>query len=227
MAGEICLVGGNEYRSGCVEMDKAIIQATGKESPRVLIVPTAAVTGPVKSANDGVTYFSSLGAHASPLMVLERQEADDPGLAKEVASADIVYFSGGNPDHLLATLRGSRLLDELLEAVSKGTVLAGSSAGAMVLGSWMRRPSGGTWVEALGVVPGVAVLPHHEGRRPEDVSTQLQGQLPTNLKVLGIDAMVGCMIGPSGWRVAGSGNVTVYADGAWKVHGPGEAIPSA
>ena len=227
MAGEFGLVGGEEFRSGCEDMDLEIMRASGQDPARVLIIPTAAVTGPAKAANDGVTHFNKLGADAAQLMVLEKSQADDAEFVQPSHGAGVVYFTGGSPDHLLATLQDSQLLRSILAAVDRGTVLAGSSAGAMVMGSLMRRPQGGGWVEGLGIVPGVAVLPHHErSPDPAETSRQLQSQVPAGLTVLGIDARTGCLGQPGSWRVVGLGKVTVYRGSDWQAYSSGESLPS-
>ena len=177
MSGEIGLVGGEEFRSGCENMDQEIMRASGRGPAKVLIIPTAAVTGPAKAANDGVTHFAKLGGDAGQLMVLEKSQAEDVEFVKPVQSADVVYFTGGSPDHLLATLKDSLLLKQILKSWNEGAVLAGSSAGAMVMGSWMRRPGGGEWVEALGVVPGLPCSPTTRGatrrKSPANSKTKL------------------------------------------------------
>lgn len=225
MAGEIALVGGEEFRSGCESMDLEIMRASGQDPARVLIIPTAAVTGPAKAAQDGVTHFSDLGAYADQLMVLDKSQADDDAFVQPSQGAGVVYFTGGSPDHLLATLQDSQLLRSILAAAGRGAVLAGSSAGAMVMGSLMRRPGGGGWVEGLGIVPGVAVLPHHERSEAAETSRQLQTQVPAGLTVLGIDARTGCLGQPGSWRVVGSGKVTVYRGSDWQAYNSGESLP--
>ena len=226
MPGEIGLVGGEEFRPGCEDMDREIMRASGQDPARVVIIPTAAVTGPAKAANDGVTHFSGLGAEAAQLMVLEKAHAEDPAFIEPSRGAGVIYFTGGSPEHLLDALRDSRLLKALLDAVEAGAVLAGSSAGAMVMGSMMRRPGGGGWVEALGIVPGVAVLPHHERSDPAETSRQLRDQVPADLTVLGIDARTGCLGRPGSWRAVGSGKVTVYRGADWAVYDSGVRLPS-
>ncbi len=225
MAGVYGLVGGEEFRQGCEEMDREIMRASGQDPSRVVVIPTAAVTGPEKAANDGVRHFAGLGGNAEQLMVLEREHADDDGYAQAIAGAGVIYFTGGSPDHLLATLRDSHVWQAILAAVEQGAVLAGSSAGAMVMGSLMRRPRLGGWVEALAVTPKVAVLPHHERSDPSETSSQLQGQVPADMTVLGIDARTGCLGQPGGWRVVGSGKVTVYRGSGWTVYSSGESLP--
>ena len=226
MAGAIALVGGDEFRVGCEEMDREVMRASGKDAASVIVIPTAAVTGPAKAANDGVTHFGALGGAASQLMVLESSHANDSGFVAPVLTADVVYFTGGSPDHLLATLRGSTLLRLLLEGLERGLVLGGSSAGAMVMGSVMRRPSSGGWVEGLGVAPGIGVLPHHERRDPSEVSNELRQSAPGDTVYFGIDARTGVIGGPDNWRVAGFGKVTVYKDGDYAVFGDGDRLPA-
>ena len=227
MTGEISLVGGEEFRPGCEDMDREIIRASAQDPSRVLIIPTAAVTGPAKAANDGVTHFGSLGADAGQLMVLDRSQADDADFVQAVGEAGVVYFTGGSPDHLLATLKDSQLLKAILAASDRGAVVAGSSAGAMVMGSYMIPPGSGEWVEALGIAPGIAVFPHHERSNPAETSRKLGDRVPAGLTVLGIDARTGCLGRPGSWRVVGSGNVTVYQGGNWQVYGSGQPLPSS
>jgi cyanophycinase len=226
MSGQIAMVGGEEFRSGCEEMDREIMRASGKDPAIVVVVPTAAVTGPAKAANDGATHFGALGGHASRLMLLERSHAEDPEFFGPAALADVVYFTGGSPDHLLETVRESPFWAALLVSLEGGAVLAGSSAGAMVMGSMMRRPSAGGWVDALGLVPGVAVLPHHERRDQAETSKELQQSAPSGLTFLGIDARTGCLGTAGNWRVVGSGRVTVYQGSEWQVFNAGETLPA-
>ena len=192
-----------------------------------MVIPTAAAWyTPADSAAHGVGQFNSLGGDASPLMVLDRAQANDPRYSQALIGAGVIYFPGGSPDYLLETLQDTLLLQGLRQAVENGTVLAGSSAGAMVLGSQMRRPQRGGWVQGLGIVPGVAVLPHHEDKDPADTAQQLQSQVSPDLTVLGIDARTGCLGRPGRWRVVGVGRVVVYQGDKWTSYQSGERLPA-
>ena len=225
MSGGIVLAGGEAFRTGCEEMDTAIMNATSAKPVKVLIIPTAAVTGPQKAASDGVRHFSRLGAIASELMVLDRTQANDEDFIVAVSEASIIYFTGGSPDHLLSTLKGSKLFERLQEALARGAVVGGSSAGAMVMGSAMRRPSPGEWVEGLGIAQGVAVLPHHERSDPDTVAKELARATAPSLKVLGIDARTCCFGTPGNWKALGSGKVIAYQNGSWATYNSGESLP--
>lgn len=228
MTGTMALVGGDEFRQNCREMDREIMQAAGRHPARVVVIPTAAApSGPEKAARDGATHFNRLGGQAQGLLILDRKQADDAGLVAGVAAADLIYFTGGNPDHLLATLRNSRLLAAITAAMARGAILAGSSAGAMVMGSMMRRPRGGEWVPGLDLAPGIAILPHHENSDPAAMLPQLQSQRADRLDgliVLGLDAQTGVLGSPGRWRVTGHGKVTAYRAGGWQVYQAGAVI---
>ena len=221
-ARKIALVGGDEFRPGCEVMDRSILDATGADRPSVVVVPTAAAAQrPDKAASNGVAYFNSLGAQANPLMVLDREDANDAALVSGIQSADLIYLTGGSPSHLLEVARGSLFLDTLVESLERGAVVAGSSAGAMVLGEWMSYRG---WSEALGLVPGIVTLPHHESAEPDSVSRELGGSAPTGAVVLGIDARAGVLAGPEGWTILGTGGVTVYAGGNWQRFASGDNL---
>lgn len=221
MIGQIALVGGDEFRKGCEEMDRAILGATGQKNPSVLIVPTAAARQhSSKAASNGVAYFSDLGADASALMVIETRDANDDDLLQPVDAADMVYLTGGDPAHLLDALSGSALLRKINAALERGAIVAGSSAGAMVMGLRMRFKE---WRKALGLV-SVVTFPHHERSDPDRVAAELARAAPEGLTVLGIDAMTACFRGPDAWSALGAGRVTVYRDGHWQQFESGETV---
>ena len=230
MSGRLALVGGDEFRSGCESMDAAILAAAGRPRPVVLIVPTAAAfENPALAADNGVRHFRALGADASPLMALDHDDATDAGIAAEVESADVVYLTGGNPAHLLETLQDSLLLDSIQTMLERGGTLAGSSAGAMVMGSWMRFRE---WRRTLGIAAGIATLPHHERADPDTVLGELRAAPDDLSAVFGVDGRAGALSGPDGWTALGTGRVTVYqslprtryGDGGWRRFEDGQSF---
>ncbi len=222
MAGAIVLMGGDEFRSGCEEMDRDILSSTGKDNPRVIIVPTAAVGGVQKAADNGVEYFSSLGAQAEALMIRDGRQASDPKYVNRLRGASVLYFAGGSPDILLAALRGSTLLHRIMTGINEDLTVVGSSAGAMVLGSQLRTPRSGNWIGGLGLAPNIAVFPHHEGADKDETA---RSETPDEITVVGIDSMTGCVISSGEWTVLGAGQVTVYSGGAPLVYTKGQNIP--
>ena len=80
-------------------------------------------------------------------------------------------------------------------------------------------------IDALGLVPGIAVMPHHEKRDPAETSKELQNQVPADLTVLGIDARSGGLGSPGKWKAIGSGKVIVYRGSDWQVYQSGQSLP--
>ncbi len=161
--GFVALAGGNEFRDNCKAMDKSLLEQLEHQPPRVVILPTAAIKGsPRMAAENGVRHFKALGADASAVMVITHEDANDPALFTSLTEADLVYIAGGDPWYLLETLRDTAILLEILAVQGRGGVIAGSSAGAMVLAEKMRTENSIGWIDGLGVVKNVGVLPHHQ-----------------------------------------------------------------
>ena len=228
MERRILLVGGDEFRPASVGMDRHVLELTGKTAPGVAIIPTAAAyENPRLAADNGIRHFAGLGAAAYSVDVIRRQDAENPRLAAQLAGADVIYFTGGSPEHLYTTLVNSALLAAVTAANNAGTIWAGSSAGAMVLGAVMRRPASGSPVSAaLNIVPNVMTLPHHERSDPEATLAQLSAREFTGLTTLGIDGGSGVLLDANGATALGSANVTVYRNGAWRRYAAGEPIPN-
>lgn len=214
MKGSLALVGGDEFQTGCQDLDRSILATTKHKKPIVLILPTAAAhQNPSKAASNGVEYFSKLGADATPLIVLDSEQANQESLVSKVESAQVVYITGGDPKYLITVLRGSLLLERLTYLNKHGMAIIGSSAGAMVMAAWIRYRS---WVRGLEIVPDVAVMPHHDGSDPEQIMHQFTENILERTTVLGIDAQTGCMSSKNGWAVLGPGKVTVYSSSGWQ-----------
>src|SRR5260370_33962289 len=68
-------------------------------------------------------------------MLLTREDANNPIFAEKLAFANFIYFSGGKPTYLLETLKGTAAWQAFQQVYEQGGVIAGCSAGAMVIGA--------------------------------------------------------------------------------------------
>jgi cyanophycinase len=192
--------------------DADLLASTGRSRPRVAILPTASWPDGSEVfhrwATQGSAHFTSLGAEVEPVLVRDRVDAEDAGHAQAIGEADLIYLSGGKPAYLLDALSGSAVGRALTDAHQRGAVLAGCSAGAMVLAGdafdfrvglapWPLR-----WRAGLGFVPRASVVPHYDAW-PEALCALVALQSPRQSVVLGID----------------EGTAAVGRDGAWQVHG--------
>ncbi len=218
MNGPVALVGADEFLPAMATLDAELLAATGRRRPRVAILPTASAPDGEETfqrwAAMGIEHFGGLGAEVEAVFVRDRAEADDPANVQAVAEADLVYLSGGDPGHLLRSLSGSAVWSAALEVHGRGGVLAGCSAGAMVMCATQarfRRPPHLPlrYESALGVVAGVAAFPHYD-RMPEAIATLMMIPAPRGTVILGLDEGTAAIGRDGSWQVRGRGRVTVW-----------------
>ena len=220
MPGPIALLGSGEFTAAMLDVDRELLAATGRARPRVAIVPTASWPDGEETFQtwiaQGRAHFGDLGAEVEAVEIRGPEDAADPAWVQAIGEADLVYLSGGKPGHLLASLRGTPSGAAVAAVHARGGVLAGCSAGAMVLAGrqprtgrrrFARLPVG--WADGLGIVAGTAVLPHYDAF-PEVLLAALVLAAPGDTVVLGIDEETAAVGVDGTWQVRGRGRVTVW-----------------
>ncbi len=234
-SGALALVGAGEYTDAMLETDTALLATVGGAgSARVALLPTAAgleENGPTYWNNLGLEHFTRLGVRdIRPTLILDRASANDPAQVELLADADFYYFSGGNPQHLIASLRGSAAWEVIARRQAQGAVLAGCSAGAMAMSGYtvplrallsgLITGGPGDWLPALGTVPQVVVFPHFD-RIPsavrEPTLRRLAHAAPDGVTLVGVDEDTALVrlepateVGAQSWRVMGRQSVHLY-----------------
>jgi cyanophycinase len=203
----IALVGGNEFRPNGVVIDEYLLRLAPRVPPRVLILPTAAAQErPELAVQNGVRHFRTLGAVTRGLMALDRADWETDAHDAALDGAEVIYLTGGDPRYLFRTVHATPLLAAILRRCDTGAILVGSSAGAMALGGWMRERAG-DWARALGVLPGIAVIPHYPSTGCLNPRV-LRANLPDDVALLGIGEATGCVSREEGqWEVMGENTV--------------------
>lgn len=209
--GLLALVGGGEWRPGC-DFDARLLEASGTDE--VLVLPTAAAyEHPERAVEVATRWFEPLGATVRGLPVLRRPDAEDEAHVKAVAEARFVYLGGGSPLHLRSVLKNTPLWGALVEAWRGGAVVAGSSAGAMVLTDPMVDPRGGAFTLGLAMLSQVAVIPHADSWSVEK-SHRTISLAPADLPLVAIDERTAVILEPGvGWTKAGAGAARVWLNG--------------
>lgn len=211
MSGHLALVGGGEFSEGC-SFDAGLLEASG--ASEVLVVPTgAAYEHPQRLVDLAADWFDRLGVPARGVDVLARPDALSDDHAATLRASRFTYLVGGSPMHLRSVMKDSPVWEALVAAWRDGGVLAGSSAGAMVLCDPMVDPRGGAFTLGLGLLPGVAVIPSHD-HWSEDAAHRTRQMSPPDLVLAGIDERTALIREPEGtWRVEGAGEVAVFLGG--------------
>jgi cyanophycinase len=211
MTGPLALVGGGEWTDGCT-FDRTLIDAVG--ATEVVVLPTAsAYEHPDRVVDGAEKWFGTLGVGVKGLMVLSRGDASAAEHIDAVRSARFVYLAGASPMHLRSVLKDSPLWDALVEIWNEGAALAGSSAGAMVLCDPMVDQRGGAFTLGLGLLSGLAVVPHHDTWSEEKVH-RTQQLAPKGLVLAGVDERTALVrTADGGWTAEGAGAVSIWRDG--------------
>ncbi len=212
----LLLAGGAEFGGQMAVPDREAIALAGGETAQIVILPTAAApdNNHTRAGQNGKRWFESLGACSVQVApVIDAASAASEEIAAQIRSARLVYLLGGFTHYLAQTLAGSLAWEAVLEAHRAGAVIAGSSAGAMVLAQHYFDPGMGRVYDGLGLVPRVCVLPHFNTFGKSWVNRLLE-LLPQDILV-GLDERTGILAGEvSGqWRVLGQGSATLYYRG--------------
>lgn len=209
--GYLLLEGGAEFGGDMRDPDlKAIELAGGFEAP-IRIIPTAAApdNNDQRAGDNGIRWFQSLGAKdVTSLPLIDKVSANDESIATALREAKLIYMLGGFTGYLGETLKGSAAWNAVMEAYRDGAVVAGSSAGAMVMCEFYYDPRQGKVVDGLNLVPNSIVMPHYNTFGKSWASRLLE---ISQVTLIGIDEGTG-MLSDSGqtWTVHGGGSVTLY-----------------
>lgn len=218
----LALVGSGEFLPQMDAVDRVLLAATGKERPRVALLPTAAgLEDPRKWTDMGCEHFARLGAEPLAVFAVDRASCDEPQWAEAVSASDLLYFSGGQPHHLLASIRGSRLWDAIVARHAEGALLVGASAGAMFLaeksfgfpdGFENDRPKNVAVFDGMNLLRGLIIMPHYDAI-PRDLIPLVHSLVPAGLRLLGIDENTALIRVDGRWSVAGKGSVWFLREG--------------
>ena len=210
-------------------VDRELLDRAG--GARVVILPTASTPDgkgvPERWGRMGVDHFRALGAEPVAVLALTRADCERPEFAAAVRTANLIYFSGGKPDYLYQTLRGTALWQAVLDGLASGGVVAGCSAGAMILGSFIPDlstfPRLVRWEPAFGLVPGAVIIPHFDEIPSALVSLAVRLR-PRSSYLIGVDGATALVGGNAEWVVHGRGRVVIRRRGRRSAFHSGESV---
>jgi cyanophycinase len=224
--GYLLLEGGAEFGGRMSEPDLRAIELAGGSDAPICIIPTASApdNNHKRAGNNGIRWFKSLGAkNVFTVDVIDSVTSNDDSLAASIRNSRLIYLLGGFPRHLGETLANSACWQAALDAYKAGAVIAGSSAGAMVLCEHYYDPYEKKLLRGLNLIRNACVLPHHNnfGRT---WSQQLKQLLPKAI-LIGLDEQTGIINDQNGeWQVYGAGDVTLYQDEKIRGYARGETF---
>jgi dipeptidase E len=174
----VIALGGSSSGANKLAIYEYILSLTEKSKPRACFLPTASGDSPAyikRFYRD----FEKLGARASHLSLFQSLPQVP---AKALAVQDVIFVGGGNTRNMLVLWKEWGIDTILRRALARGTILAGSSAGAIC---WFEQgltdsnPGAYTPLDALGWLKG-SFCPHFDSeprRKPAFRSLIRQGKL--------------------------------------------------
>lgn len=236
MTYNLALIGGEEFSDAFRSIHAGLASAR-RDTPRVAFLPTPAANDGMETVEHWCSLarekLSALGAVVDTPPVIDRESANEPGYARQVAEADWVYLGGGYAHVALPILQGTRVMEALHFAKERGALISGASAGAMMMGSKaivitpeLLEDIGKYWdsgtppdwdppvpplIDGLNWLSQTVIAPHFD--RPWFSQTWLdRGFLPQGSTLIGIDECTTLARNANGsWQVLGLGSVTYYS----------------
>jgi cyanophycinase len=218
------LMGSGEFEPWSNEIEATALN--GRTGP-VVVLPTASsaegddVFG--RWGRMGLEHYAAAGIDARLVPVMTREDAELEEHAHALEGAAMIFFSGGKPQHLAATIHGTRLWDALLAALDAGAVFAGCSAGALIASQSreQRRERGVRtgWVYGLGLVPHVSFGVHWDKVKViPGLRSVVMSRIPPGSWFVGLDERTAILGDGHRWRAFGEGEVTVRHSGGTEIH---------
>lgn len=149
----------------------------------------------------GVTHVTCIDARS-------RDEANDARFVEKLANADGVWIYGGDEGRLVDRYVGTKVVAALQSVLDRGGVIGGTSAGAMILASYI--PSRASQ-PAFDFLKRTAIAPHFTQRNYEGTLRKTVTEHPS-FRGIGIDESTSIVVHAGQFEVIGSGTVTVLDD---------------
>ena len=153
----IAITGSGEFLPSILDVDKKLLSYI-KETPKALTFSTAAGKESDERLlywqNLAVDHFSTLGVEHKHFDARNRDDLNQDTVLDEMKNTNFIFFSGGSPTHLFDSIHDSKFSQELKNVENRG-IIAGCSAGAMIMGEKMIKGTG------LNYIANTIVIPHY------------------------------------------------------------------
>ncbi len=213
--GCLIIIGGREDKEG----DRLILSELAKRNAGgKLVVITAASEYPEELWQDYQVLFKGLGIKKiHHLQVTQPEDARDTRCLEMLQGAKTIFFTGGDQLKLSSKIGGTVIEDQILEIYRQGGIIAGTSAGASVMGQTMlvggeatETHKIGNWMMApgFGLAKGMMIDQHFAQRGRIG---RLLGAVALNPGILGIgiDEDTAVIVDKTHFEVMGSNAVYV------------------
>jgi cyanophycinase len=214
----LVLIGGHEDKEGNREILSRFVELAGGHDAKITIM-TSASKKPNKVGEEYRETFRQLDVNeVNVFHIGENGNADRPDVLAGLIAATGIFFVGGEPIRIVRAIKDSPIDKMLHERVQFGAVLAGTSAGALMMpeivlmdGESQTNPSTDT-IEAspgMGFLKGVLIDVHFAERGRCGRMLSAIAKFP-NCVGFGIDENTALVVRGTRCEVLGSGSLFVF-----------------
>ncbi|MGM0789300.1 MAG: cyanophycinase [Bacillota bacterium] len=135
--GDLLIIGGNEEKCNEVEILKKFVEISAARTGPIGVLPTASRI-PDEVSREYIEVLDRLGAgEVICLDISSRADAESEEIARRIESLAAVFITGGDQGRLAELILGSKVYEALHNSWKKGMPIAGTSAGASIMGKVM------------------------------------------------------------------------------------------
>lgn len=132
-----------------------VTDLTGKENPVVLFVPTASADN-AETVEVWEYFCGEVGIEPHVLRVWVSSDPEAKSFEDQILSADAIVVGGGNTLNMMGIWRAQGIDRVMREALERGIILAGGSAGSIC---WFENGVSDARPTRLSVIDGLGFLP--------------------------------------------------------------------
>ncbi len=216
--GSLIVIGGGPIGP---EILKRFAELAGGLDAPVVVIPTAGAADRFDSSyQDSVLLRNAGFTNVSLLHTRDRSVADSERFVEPLRKARAVWIGGGRHWRLVDSYLNTRTHRELHRLLERGGVIAGTSAGATVQGSYMVRGAregnaimmARGYEEGFGFLRNVTIDQHLLRRRREKDLLPVVAKHPKLLGI-GIDESTAIVVTGDKFEVIGESKVAIYEHG--------------
>lgn len=220
--GSLLIIGGHASDSIFLPIFSEL--AGGYESP-IIIIPTALDDETLDK--DSVFHkiedrFQKAGfQHIQILHTRDREVANSDEFTKAINDAKGIWFLGGRQWRLADSYLNTKTHEALKDLLNRDGVIAGSSAGATIQGSFLARGDTkkntimvGDHLEGLGFISNIAIDQHLLARNRQFDMFEILTKYP-DLLGIGLEENTGIIVKKDTFEVVGESYVAIYDGTRW------------
>jgi len=135
--GNLVIIGGAEDKKGDSKILKKVLSVMDMKEGALVILTTATEL-PDEVGSEYRAVFERLGApNIDVLNINTREDANMDEYCQRISNSNGIFFTGGDQLRITSILGGTKVYTALMDSYYRGTVIAGTSAGASAMSNTM------------------------------------------------------------------------------------------